>query len=650
MKRRTPSLTIDRALADRKLLGAALGDDRASWSTWLVVLKAAFGLALDAAELRVFAAVAGSRKPPAKRVRELWCIVGRRGGKSRMAAALAVYVSCFVQHRLAPGEGGRVLVLSASVEQSKTVFAYALAFLESSPALRQEIVDATRNEIRLKNGIVIAIHTNSFRTVRGRTLCAAIFDEISFWRDDSSATPDAEVYSAVLPALATTNGMLVGISSPYRRVGLLHQKHKSHFGVDGDDNLIVQGGSKLFNPSLDDGVIAAQRLADPTAASSEWDAQFRPDLAAFLSDDVIDSAVEGGRPLELPPQPGVRYQAFVDAAGGRGTDAYVVAIGHKGGEHFVVDVCRGVAPPFDPVETTRIFAELCKEYGVSEIVGDYHALGFASSCWQSCGLTYVRSELPKSQLYLEALPPFARGLVHLPDHPKLLRELSLLERHTHRSGKDTVDHPRGGSDDHANAVCGLLHGLAFLSAPVLWKKESFLVSGAPVPLPSRAMMVYCVLVAGKRGNAAACYFARPRIERAELIVLDLEVAPLTLEVFSSTIARLTELGARLGALGLVVFTISPLARELEQIGGVHVEIIDALLDEDEALLALSVSVHVQAERVKITDAVQAKSQRLPGILSPTVPTDQDNPARSSLILGVALGLDPCRSLTKPRAA
>jgi hypothetical protein len=43
----------------------------------------------------------------------------------------------------------------------------------------------------------------------------------------------AVVYTAVLPALLTTQGMLVAIGSPYRRMGLLHAKHKRHFGVDG---------------------------------------------------------------------------------------------------------------------------------------------------------------------------------------------------------------------------------------------------------------------------------------------------------------------------------------------------------------------------------------------------------------------------------
>jgi hypothetical protein len=65
-------------------------------------------------------------------------------------------------------------------------------------------------------------------------------------------------------------------------------------------------------------------------------------------------------------------------------------------------------------------------------------------------MTYIRSDKNKSAIYLATLPLFTRGLVHLPDHVRLLRELRLLELHTHRSGNDTVDHGRHGSDDHAS--------------------------------------------------------------------------------------------------------------------------------------------------------------------------------------------------------
>ena len=137
-----------------------------------------------------------------------------------------------------------------SKEQAEIVFGYAMAFLTASDVLRKEIVSSTTNEIRLRNGIVIAVHANSFRSVRGRSLCACIFDEVAFWRDDSTATPDLETYTAILPSLLTTNGMLIGISSAYRRVGLLYQKHRDHFGQDFDDTLVVQGSTQMFDQTV----------------------------------------------------------------------------------------------------------------------------------------------------------------------------------------------------------------------------------------------------------------------------------------------------------------------------------------------------------------------------------------------------------------
>ena len=65
----------------------------------------------------------------------------------------------------------------------------------------------------------------------------------------------------------------------------------------------------------------------------------------------------------------------------------------------------------------------------------------------------------KSQLYIEALPIFMRQALSIPNHPKLIRELRLLERRTSRLGKDVVDHGKRGSDDFANSVAGLLRTL-----------------------------------------------------------------------------------------------------------------------------------------------------------------------------------------------
>jgi hypothetical protein len=349
-------MEIDRALADRRLLGAALGEP-SSWKTWIAVLRAAFGLPLAAEQQKIFLAVAGGRQPPDKRVRELWCLAGRRSGKSRMAAAIVIYLAVFVIHKLARGERGLVLVLAASVEQAEVVFDYAKAFLVDSPVLRQEIDSVTRWEIRLKNGITIGIHSNSFRTIRGRTLCACVFDEVAIWRDESSAAPDTETYTSVLPALLTTAGMLVGISTGYRRMGLLYQKHRDHFAQDSPDTLVVQGSTLQFNRTLDEQAIAAQRAADSAAAASEWDGTFRDDIAGYLDDALIEAAIEYGRPRELPPRPyPTFYRAFCDASGGVGQDSYTIAVAHRDGEQYVVDCVRGTVGKFDPVEITEQYA------------------------------------------------------------------------------------------------------------------------------------------------------------------------------------------------------------------------------------------------------------------------------------------------------
>jgi hypothetical protein len=48
---------------------------------------------------------------------------------------------------------------------------------------------------------------------------------------------------------AVVHGRLraASISTTYRRFGLLHAKHRDHYGVD---VLVVQGASTSFNPTL----------------------------------------------------------------------------------------------------------------------------------------------------------------------------------------------------------------------------------------------------------------------------------------------------------------------------------------------------------------------------------------------------------------
>ena len=168
----------------------------------------------------------------------------------------------------------------------------------------------------------------------------------------------------------------------------------SHFGVDSDDTLVVQGSTLMFNKTLDPAAIAAQQEADPTAARSEWDAEFRPDLVGFLDDELIDAAVDRARPLELPPRAGVFYRAYIDPSGGAvGGDSYALAVAHRENGRFVVDAVRGRAGPFDPGELTKEYAALCKQYHVGSVTGDFYAAEWVTAAWRRESMTYTRSTL-----------------------------------------------------------------------------------------------------------------------------------------------------------------------------------------------------------------------------------------------------------------
>ena len=101
-----------------------------------------------------------------------------------------------------------------------------------------------------------------------------------------------------------------------------------------------------------------------------------------------------------------------------------------------------------------------EDASVRIVTGDNYSAEWVQAAFKERDVEYKRSELTKSALYLEALPLFMRGVISIPNSPKLIRELRLLERRASRTGRDVVDHDRNGSDDHANALAGMLRGLA----------------------------------------------------------------------------------------------------------------------------------------------------------------------------------------------
>ncbi len=186
----TPKISLREALTNPDLLGKALSGD--SWKAWRVLLLAVMGEKLTPEELKIFTALTGRTVSPKVMVREAAFVIGRRGGKSRALAVLAVYLACLCEHTLAPGEVGTALIVAMDRDQASIALNYALAALEQSPVLRQQIKSKTPDSIVLGGGIEIAVRSPSFRRLRGRTAIAVLCDEVAFWySSETSANPDS---------------------------------------------------------------------------------------------------------------------------------------------------------------------------------------------------------------------------------------------------------------------------------------------------------------------------------------------------------------------------------------------------------------------------------------------------------------------------
>ena len=446
-----PTVTIRKALFDKKLLGNVLAGK--SWHSWRVLLIAAMGEPLTDDERSTFTTLTGRKREPLQRVEELEAVVGRRGGKSRAMATLAVYIAGLCQHALVRGERGVVLLIAPDQRQATIALNYAEAAFEQSPILKQLIAGRCADTLELTNGINIEVRAASFRRLRGPTYIAVICDEAAFWySDEFSSNADTEILNAVRPGLATTGGPLIIASSPYAKRGVLWENYRKHYGPDGDPLVMVaQGASRDFNPSLPQSVVDRALERDRAAASAEYLAQFRADIEGFVSYEIVQACV--GDHVEMAPLSARRYFAFTDPSGGS-ADSFTLAVSHRDGERVVVDATREVKPPFSPEAVIDDFSILLKTYRISTVTGDRYAGEFPRELFRKRGIQYACAEKPKSDLFRDLLPLLNSGRIVLPKSERLVNQLCGLERRTARSGKDSIDHGPGSHDDLANSVAG----------------------------------------------------------------------------------------------------------------------------------------------------------------------------------------------------
>ena len=178
----------------------------------------------------------GRQVEPRRPFTEAALIVGRRGGKSRVLALVAVFLACFRDYGpfLAPGEVATVAILAANRRQARSIFRFVSGLLKAVRCWRRWSPMKPTRRSRLGNRVVIEISTASFRTTRGYSFAAVLCDEVAFWQlEEASANPDTEILRALRPGMASIPGsILLLASSPYAKKGELYNAYRRHYGKD----------------------------------------------------------------------------------------------------------------------------------------------------------------------------------------------------------------------------------------------------------------------------------------------------------------------------------------------------------------------------------------------------------------------------------
>ena len=191
----------------------------------------------------------------------------RQAGKSTVTAVLALHEAIY-------HPGVLILLLSPSFRQSTELYAKVIdgyLKLGNNPA-----DDALTTELRLANGSKIVSLPSSEKTIRGYSGVGLLIC------DEAARIPD-DLYHAVTPMLAVSNGRLVLLSTPYGQRGIFHELWTN--SSDYKKYMVTADNCKRITPEF---LAIEQRIMPARVFRQEYYCEFlQTDDSVFSYDEVM---------------------------------------------------------------------------------------------------------------------------------------------------------------------------------------------------------------------------------------------------------------------------------------------------------------------------------------------------------------------------
>jgi hypothetical protein len=405
-------------------------------------------------------------------------IVGRRGGKTTLAAIVAIYSTIKVNWTpyLTKTPVATVLVLSHSVDLSEEILDILKQLVESSellnrlrnlkkknttkifhlkiPFLKEDGESVEWSQVRVKVGAA------SKKTTRGSAVCTLLCDEIAFWNlSEEAAEPDHEIIRAARMSLLQfgEHGTIIKMSSPGIKQGVLYDEWQRRDEIK-DDYIQFKAPSWVWNTILPKEEFKKEQRLDPEGFDTELRANFVDSITNFILPEFVDLCVMRGISFNPPSDDRQTiYSGAIDAAFKGDRFAFsVVGYNEKRVTQYVLKYWEGSKKrPVQIHEVAAYIRTICRQYGLNEIAGDQYSFQPLRELFLQYGINLVENvfTLPyKRKIYFGLKRLIHNQQMDLLDIPLLSKEIKELVVEQTASGQIRIGHPQNGSDDLADAT------------------------------------------------------------------------------------------------------------------------------------------------------------------------------------------------------
>jgi len=397
-------------------------------------------------------------------------ILGARSGKSWIAAhrGLHAALTCDLSS-LAPGERGAVILVAPDLRLSRQTIRYAQGAARTRNELAQMVFSETSDSLTIKreNKLIEITSLPASRagtSVRGRTVLFCALDESCFFRAaaDGYEVSDGAIFDAIAPRVRPGSQIMV-CSTPWGSEGLLWKLREDNWN---HPTSAICAHASTMTLRGDDPAIRAmirrEELRDPRNAAREFGAVFGVAASGSIFSDELIAKVSTHAPPQLPPEPEKKCWAGVDLGFSRDSSALIIL--RETEDRIGLEICEimewksKAGRELKPSEVIRAIAALCDKHGARILGLDSHALSFVREHLEGTSIRIV--EVPttnrgKADMFARLQSAFTEGILTLPDHTRLKRQLTEVVIRPGQSGVARITSPRRGGS-HGDLVSALI--------------------------------------------------------------------------------------------------------------------------------------------------------------------------------------------------